>query len=63
MSYTWKNLKTSYKFNKFKISFPTWNEEFELPDGSYSISDTQDYFVHTSKINMVAKWCHEKHDT
>ena len=46
MSYTWKNIKTSYKNNKFKISFPTWNEEFELPDGSYSISDTQDYFVH-----------------
>ena len=63
MSYTRKNIKTSYKNNKFKTSFPTWNEEFELPDGSYSISDTQDYFVHISKINMAAKWCHEKHDT
>ena len=30
--------------NKFKISAPTWNEEFELPDGSYSVSDIQDYF-------------------
>ena len=36
MYYTWKNIKTSYKNNKFKISAPTWNEEFELPDGSYS---------------------------
>ena len=35
--YTWKNIKTSYKNNKFKISAPTWNEEFELPDGSYSV--------------------------
>ena len=36
--YTWKNIKKSYKNNKFKISVPTWNEEeFELPDGSYSI--------------------------
>ena len=31
----------SYTNNKFKISSPTWNEEFELPDGSYSVSDTQ----------------------
>ena len=30
--YTWKNIKKSYKNNKFKISAPTWNEEFELPD-------------------------------
>ena len=30
--YTWKNIKKSYKSNKFKISAPTWNEEFELPD-------------------------------
>ena len=42
--YTWKNIKSSYNNNKFKISAPTWREEFELPDGSYSISDIQDYF-------------------
>ena len=42
--YTWKNIKKSYKNNKFKISTPTWNEEFKLPDGSYSVSDFQDYF-------------------
>ena len=41
--YTWKNIKSSYNNNKFKISAPTWNEEFKLPDGSYSISDIQDY--------------------
>ena len=34
----------SYKNNKFKISAPTWNEEFKLPHGSNSISDIQDYF-------------------
>ena len=37
--YTWKNIKGSCNNNKFKISAPTWNEEFKLPDGSYSISD------------------------
>ena len=42
--YTWRNMKSSYKNNKIKISAPTWSQEFELPDGSYSISDIQDYF-------------------
>ena len=37
--YTWKNIKSSYNNNEFKISAPTWSEEFELPDGSYSVSD------------------------
>ena len=46
--YTWKNIKSSYN-NKFKISAPTWNDEFELPDGSYSISDIQDYFEYILK--------------
>ena len=41
--YTWKNIKTSYN-NKFKISAPTWNDKFELSDGSYSVSNIQDYF-------------------
>ena len=41
--YTWKNIKSSYSNNKFKISAPTWNEEFTLPDGSYSVWDIQDY--------------------
>ena len=47
--YTWKNKKSSYNNNKFKISAPTWNEEFELPDRSYSISDIQDYFEYILK--------------
>ena len=42
--YTWRNIKSSCKNNKFKISAPTWSDEFELSDGSYSISDIQDYF-------------------
>ena len=47
--YTWKNIKSSYNNNRFKISAPTWNQEFELPDGSYSISDIQDYFEYILK--------------
>ena len=43
----WKNIKSSYNNNKFKISAPTWNYEFKLPDGSYSVSDIQDYFQKT----------------
>ena len=42
--YTWKNIKSACNNNKFKISAPTQNDEFGLPDGSYSISDIQDYF-------------------
>ena len=44
ISYTWTNIKKLYKNNKFKISAPTWNGEFELPDGLYSITDIQGYF-------------------
>ena len=47
--YTWKNIKSSYNNNNFKISAPTWNEEFTLPDGSYSVSDIQDYFEYIMK--------------
>ena len=47
--YTWKNIKSSYNNNKFKISIPMWSEEFELPDGSYSISDIQDHFKYILK--------------
>ena len=47
--YTWKNIKSSYNNNKLKISAPTWSEEFELPDGPYSVSDIQDYFEHILK--------------
>ena len=47
--YTWRNIKSSYNNNTFKISTPTWTEEFELPDGSYSILDIQDYFEYILK--------------
>ena len=47
--YTWKNIKTSYNNNKFKISAPTWNDQFELPDGSYTVSNIQDYFKYILK--------------
>ena len=46
--FKWKNIKRSYKNNKSKIS-PTWNEESELPDGWYSVSNIQDYFEHMIK--------------
>ena len=42
--YAWKNIKKSYKSNKCKISAPTWNEELELFDGLYSVSNIQDHF-------------------
>ena len=42
--YTWKNIKSEYNNNKFKYSAPTWNETFDLPDGSYFVADIQDYF-------------------
>ena len=47
--YTWKNIKSSYNNNKFKISAPTWNDKFELPYGSYSVSDIHDYFEYILK--------------
>ena len=51
--YTWKNIKSSYNDNKFKISAPTWNDKFELPDGSYSVSNIQDYFAYI--LNSMEK--------
>ena len=47
--YTWKNIKTKYNNDKFKISEPTWNDEFNLPNGSYFVSDDQDYFEYIIK--------------
>ena len=47
--YTWKNIKSLYNNNRFKISAPTWNDKLELPDGWYSISDIQDYFEYILK--------------
>ena len=45
--YTWKNVKSIY--NKFEISAPTWNETFDLSDGSYNISEIQDYIEYIIK--------------
>ena len=47
--YTWKNNKFECNNNKFKTSATTWNDEFNLPDGSYSVSDIQDYFEYIIK--------------
>ena len=47
--YTWKNVKSTYNSYKFKISAPTWNETFDLPDGSYNIPEIQDYLEYIIK--------------
>ena len=47
--YKWGNIKSSFDNNKFKIPAPTWNDEFELPDGSYSVSDIPGYFKYILK--------------
>ena len=47
--YIWKNVKSTYNNNKLKISAPTWNETFDLPDGSYNISKIQDYIEYIIK--------------
>ena len=47
--YTWKNVKSTYNNNKFKISAPTWNETFDLPDRSYNISEIQNYIEYIIK--------------
>ena len=47
--YTWKNIKSADNNNKFKISAPTWNDEFDFPDGSYSVSEIQYYFEYIIK--------------
>ena len=47
--YSWKNVKSGYNNNKFKISAPTWNDTFDVPDGSYSVAALQNYFEHIIK--------------
>ena len=47
--YTWKSINSEYNNNKFKISAPTSNDTFDLPDGSYSIGEIQSYFEFTIK--------------
>ena len=47
--YTWKNIRQHYRNSKLKIIGPMWNDEFELPDGLYSVSDIKDYVEHMIK--------------
>ena len=50
--YTQKNIKSSYNNNKFKLSATTWNDRFELPDGSYSVSNIPDNFEYILKKHV-----------
>ena len=49
--YTWKNIRNQYENNKLKIIAPTWNDEIELRDSFYSVSDIQDYIEFIMKEN------------
>ena len=51
--YTWKSFKSTHNNNKFKISAPTWNETFDLPDGLYSIPEIQDYIEYIIKKHQT----------
>ena len=53
--YTWKNIKSEYHKNKFKISAPVWHNTFALSDGFYPISDIQDYFDKESTSSSLSK--------
>ena len=47
--YAWKNIRQQYVYNKLKVIAPTWNDDFELADGSYSVSKIQDYIKYVIK--------------
>ena len=51
--YTWKNIKSSYNNDEFRISALNWNDEFDLPDRSYSILDFQNYFEYIIKKHGI----------
>ena len=53
--FTWKNMKQSQKNNNFIILAPTWNDNFDLPDGSYSLSDILDYLEYIIKKHETMK--------
>ena len=59
--YTWKNIRKQYQDNKLKLISPTWNFESELPDGSYSVSDTQDYIEYIIKKHEILTTIHPIH--
>ena len=53
--YAWKNIKSEYNNNQFEISAPTSNDTFDLPNGSYSVSDIQDHFQYIiEKLETIA---------
>ena len=52
--YMWKSIKFAYNNNKFKISAPSWNDEFYLLAGSYTILDIKDYFKYITKNEIIA---------
>ena len=47
--YTLENIRKQYKNNRLKIIAPAWNDESELPDGSYSVSDILNYIKYIIK--------------
>ena len=51
--YTWKNVKSIYNYNKFKIFAPTWNNTFDLPDGSYNIPAIKNYIEYVIKKHEI----------
>ena len=51
--YTWKNIRKQHKNAKLKIIAPTWNDEFELPDGSYSVSHIQDIIKRHETLTTI----------
>ena len=51
--YTGKNIKSEYNNNKFEISAPAWDDSFDLPDGSYSVVNIQDYFEFNSNKTRI----------
>ena len=51
--YMWKNIKKQYDNNKPKIIVLTWNDEFESPDGSFSMSDIKDYIKYIIKYHEI----------
>ena len=51
-----EKVKSNYNNNKFEISAPTWNDAFDVPDGSYSIYALQNYFEYIiKKHETIAK--------
>ena len=59
MHYTWKNVKSSFNNNKFKISAPAWNDTLDAPDGSYSIAALQDCFEYIIKNMKLLLLLHQ----